>query len=982
MKKIVFILLLIGLSFTFSGVMSSTSAKTSSIHIYVNGEIIKTDVAPQMINGTVMITAKSIAEALGAKAKWDKTNQAVIIYEPGTPQIASDLLKKKDNSGIRLFVNGQLMQPIVAPQKISGQVMVPAEFIAELLGVSVDWDSKGQNLIINKRDIGTKKSSSQIVSPFDPTDVFLFAIPGWDGYDSSVAQKTHASIFGNTMQGENSSRLEQYFINSEILSEVTSICHKDGLKYTAHFTTDNSDDTYPYQSESAVLDIDGNIITHFMATETPRIWKSIHYPSWKSYMTKLAENAVDSGVDIIAIDTWTLNYDVLRYGGDFSENSLVGFRDYLKGKYSAKQLSNLGIKDINTFDYGKYIKKSYLTEYKKGNTQNVPLYNDFKDFQLVSSKSFWHDIVDETRKYAAANGKKVTFTAGVPQSDYIENIHGLPIVDEVDGFISEFLYEFPPNNKIIADYKVFKSMGKPIVYTPNAGRSGDVVTRTDFTNIAKIFTAEAYASGEFDYVLNNILQNSSDGWNSYGVNMDEMYPYYDFIDNNKALYDNITSTAKTAVLYSYATVKNKESLSESFYGISNYLLDNHRQYDVLFAGDNKWISDKLNLDMLNQYDTIIMPNVQDISDKQIDLILKYIKLGGKVFAFGETGINDESGIAKDRPQLKALLTEGSHRYGLGQLVYMKDDAGTAYVNDKNSSILKKVTGIMDDLIDENINTNASQKVTLLDYRITSIDSEIIHLINYDYNDKAGHINQQKNITMNVTLNSKLLGKDLGVYYVSPDWSGTKELKYSIVNNKISFVLPYLDTYGVIYIGEKPSNGKKYDDLVPTPTSEPTPIPTLAPTTAPTPTLAPTPEPVMITGDNLLQNPGFEDGTLSSWENNSCNVTASNTHSGAYSVQISNLNTGVWQTVAVEPNTTYLLAGWIKNTKVGDKTGLGVKGYGDALTFKNTDITSTSYSQAVLTFTTGPSSTSVAVLIWKDGGTDASYADDISLTESN
>ena len=81
-------------------------------------------------------------------------------------------------------------------------------------------------------------------------------------------------------------------------------------------------------------------------------------------------------------------------------------------------------------------------------------------------------------------------------------------------------------------------------------------------------------------------------------------------------------------------------------------------------------------------------------------------------------------------------------------------------------------------------------------------SDIIHLINYDYDVNAQHINLQNNFEMQVLLNRKLLGKELGVYYSSPDWEGVKELNYTIRNSIISFQVPRLDTYGVICIKEE------------------------------------------------------------------------------------------------------------------------------------------------------------------------------------
>ncbi len=49
------------------------------IKLIVNGQEIKTDVAPQLISGRVMVPAKFVAEPLGATVQWDAQNNAVLI---------------------------------------------------------------------------------------------------------------------------------------------------------------------------------------------------------------------------------------------------------------------------------------------------------------------------------------------------------------------------------------------------------------------------------------------------------------------------------------------------------------------------------------------------------------------------------------------------------------------------------------------------------------------------------------------------------------------------------------------------------------------------------------------------------------------------------------------------------------------------------------------------------------------------------------
>ena len=369
--------------------------------------------------------------------------------------------------------------------------------------------------------------SNQVVAPFLPTDIFMFALPDWNKKDGiDIAQKIHATVVGSCHQ-DIDWRLQKWLDNGALLEKVTAIAHAAGLKYTTHFTVDrdNKDSSIPFEEEVAVRDIDGNIIAFSMPEEKDvRIWKSVHYPIWKDYMVDLAKKAVDAGVDILCIDGWTYNYDVIKKGGDFSENSLSGFRDYIKEKYTTMSLSGWGISDIDTFDY---------REFKKNKPQD-PLSGDFEDFQLSSSKKFWQEIISETRDYAASKGKTVLFTVNVNINAW-EMVPGLPIADSVDGFMSEYRFQLPPYNNTITEFKVFRSLGKPVVIIPNAGASAEFLQRTDLAKIMKIYTAEAYASGEFIYPPYSVLVNSPKGWQFYNGDMEELYPYYDFIKDHPAL---------------------------------------------------------------------------------------------------------------------------------------------------------------------------------------------------------------------------------------------------------------------------------------------------------------------------------------------------------------------------------------------------------------------------------------------------------------
>lgn len=55
------------------------------------------------------------------------------------------------SQNIRLIINGQEIETDVPPQMIDGRVMVPARFVAEPLGATVEWDEDSSSVIITSK---------------------------------------------------------------------------------------------------------------------------------------------------------------------------------------------------------------------------------------------------------------------------------------------------------------------------------------------------------------------------------------------------------------------------------------------------------------------------------------------------------------------------------------------------------------------------------------------------------------------------------------------------------------------------------------------------------------------------------------------------------------------------------------------------------------------------------------------------------------
>lgn len=69
------------ISIMLIAVLTAASFASDSIKLYVNGQEIKPDVPPQIINDRVMVPVRWAAEALGAVVEWDSNNRTVVIND-------------------------------------------------------------------------------------------------------------------------------------------------------------------------------------------------------------------------------------------------------------------------------------------------------------------------------------------------------------------------------------------------------------------------------------------------------------------------------------------------------------------------------------------------------------------------------------------------------------------------------------------------------------------------------------------------------------------------------------------------------------------------------------------------------------------------------------------------------------------------------------------------------------------------------------
>lgn len=132
-------------------------------------------------------------------------------------------------------------------------------------------------------------------------------------------------------------------------------------------------------------------------------------------------------------------------------------------------------------------------------------------------------------------------------------------------------------------------------------------------------------------------------------------------------------------------------------------------------------------------------------------------------------------------------------------------------------------------------------------------------------------------------------------------------------------------------------------------------------------------------ENLLANPGFEDGEFGGWDNTfgGAAIVDEGARTGEYAAVLSNAVSGIEQTVTVKPNTIYKLSGFARS-EGGGSAVIGVKNYGNPA--KDVHVSGATYAGREVTFTTGGSNSTAVIYLYKQGGTGSVIFDDLLLYE--
>lgn len=119
----------------------STVFAQRDIKITLDGNILKTDVAPFIKDNRTLVPIRFISEALNYDIKWNEEKQLVTIKN--TDQQIDLTINSKN-----VLVNNTKTTTDVAPAIYNNRTYVPIRFISETFGINVNWNDKTSTVIL------------------------------------------------------------------------------------------------------------------------------------------------------------------------------------------------------------------------------------------------------------------------------------------------------------------------------------------------------------------------------------------------------------------------------------------------------------------------------------------------------------------------------------------------------------------------------------------------------------------------------------------------------------------------------------------------------------------------------------------------------------------------------------------------------------------------------------------------------------------
>ena len=405
------------------------------------------------------------------------------------------------------------------------------------------------------------------------------------GQDASACQIRHSDIF--ISQVTSMSTLKQYHVtgiawgflphpldrrNMDRWKKRVSTIKASGLKFQARIEFDarweNMIDFDPvFYQESIMRTLDGEyLVAPWFADHrykgSPAYWFCSNAPNFREYLKFQAKHALSGSPDLIMLDAQTSSALPLRwYAGCFCPHCLKGFNRFLESSYTPLELDQKGIENRRSFNYREFLKERGYDDlqFKRESRlqrPDIPLFREYQEYQLWAVSKLSGELSAYIDSLA---GRHVPLSTSSPAHQAYRSV----IIPEISHYTLEMAQETSSLQvpvSTILKYKIAEAVGKKILVTALPKQDWKLILEEERSGLVRTWIAQAYAHGANFMVP---AKQWASGNKHYKGAPDDFKDLYDFIDQNRELFDGYSSFAGLSLLITHDGLRQKSGRLDS-----------------------------------------------------------------------------------------------------------------------------------------------------------------------------------------------------------------------------------------------------------------------------------------------------------------------------------------------------------------------------------------------------------------------------------
>ena len=491
-------------------------------------------------------------------------------------------------------------------------------------------------------------------------------------------------------------------------------------------------------------------------------------------------------------------------GGNYNVWENHFFKDYLNSHFSSAQHAEMGLPDVNQYEVRDDLagKRPYMSN--RALTLD-PVIHEYVRFSFLEHIKTWVDMAEQAKQEAKRLGKEIPLLAGHQSGSWGTHALSLALCGQVDVILPEMsalrqppFYDEPQKQ---AESSFFCKAARAAGHFERPAWISEVAVSSlsdQLRVVPAVVHSEIHANG---------CVPLTDSYNTPDANSPRwaaQAKHARFVSQNRHLFTDRTSLADIALIESFPSLfwRDFSSLSDPLRhwdhlnAASRLLEDNHLLYDVSVLGHPDLYDDSGSLARLSNYEMLILPNVDCISDSQVSAIEQFVTNGGTLVLWHETGIFDEEMADRTEPAFDDLKSNP----GAGEVIVVSEAlaedyrTGSASAESQIMALIQPSQPLVETTLPETVWANA--------WEYGAGPMKAVHMVNYDVNTNSDTVALVSNFTLKLAC-TNTVAYTHAVYYTpdcmsaSTNWPAPQSLALTKTNGYLEVTVPELKVYGIV-----------------------------------------------------------------------------------------------------------------------------------------------------------------------------------------